>query len=359
MKQGKTLQELARELSIQELAKKDFLVDTRSMEFITEGNDSRLVMPLAQSNTTSNGAKSFAVNELAHRQIADRINIPYKYYERMRQENQLLLDSNVNSWFKIKPERRMIRTLDDTARAFLSDRYRRLDNFELAEAVLPVLARMKSAEIISCELTETRMYIKVINKSLEMEVKKGDVVQAGIVISNSEVGLGSVKIEPLIYRLVCSNGLISQDFSQRKYHVGRTVEAEGEAYELFRDETLKADDKAFFLKVQDLVGATVDKVKFNLIVERMRQTSNQIIQGSPVKAVDVLSQKLQFNQNEKDSVLNHLIAGGDLSGYGLVNAITHTAKEIADYDRATDFERFGGILLAMPKYEWQNIVAAA
>jgi hypothetical protein len=359
MKQGKTLQELARELSIQELAKKDYVVDTRSMKFTTtEDNTSRLAIPLAQNTSINKGATSLVVNELTHRQIADRINIPFKYYERMRQENQPLLDTNVNSWFQTKPERRMIRTLDNTARAFLSDCYRRIDNFQLAEAVLPVLAKMNGAEVVSSELTETRMYIKVINKSLELEIKKGDVVQAGIVISNSEVGLGSVRIEPLIYRLVCSNGLIAQDFSQRKYHVGRIVETDG-AYELFRDETLQADDTAFFLKVQDLVRAAVDKAKFSLIVERMRQTSTQVIQNSPIKAVDVLSQKLQFSQTEKDSVLKHLINGKDLSGYGLVNAVTHTSKEIADYDRATEFERFGGILLALPKNEWQSIVAVA
>ena len=37
-------------------------------------------------------------------------------------------------------------------------------------------------------------------------------------------------------------------------------------------------------------------------------------------------------------MLRHLISGGDLSGYGLVNAVTHYSQEVGDYDRATDFE---------------------
>ena len=53
--------------------------------------------------------------------------------------------------------------------------------------------------------------MKVVNKKLKAEVAVGDAVQAGFVISNSEVGLGSVKIEPLIYRLVCKNGLVLKD----------------------------------------------------------------------------------------------------------------------------------------------------
>lgn len=38
------------------------------------------------------------------------------------------------------------------------------------------------------------MYIKVVNPRLQQEVVPGDIVQAGVIISNSEVGLGSVNI---------------------------------------------------------------------------------------------------------------------------------------------------------------------
>ena len=41
-------------------------------------------------------------------------------------------------------------------------------------------------------------------------------------------------------------------------------------------------------------------------------------------------------------MLRHLIEGGDLSAYGLVNAVTHFAQDVDDYDRATEFEALGG-----------------
>jgi len=37
------------------------------------------------------------------------------------------------------PDRRMVRIMDGNVRAFLSDRYRRLDHLELCTAVLPVI----------------------------------------------------------------------------------------------------------------------------------------------------------------------------------------------------------------------------
>lgn len=346
MKTGKTLVELATELERQSTAKKDFIASTESLEMTTTGE---LTL---ESDRIS---QQFPVTDHAHSQIAARLDIPAKYYNRMKTEAPELLAANVNEWFRSKPERRMVRTLDNLVRAFLSERYRRLDNFDLAEAVLPILAEMgEGIRIVSTELTESRMYIKAINERLELEVKRGDVVQAGIAISNSEVGLGALKVEPLIYRLICTNGMIAQDYSKKRYHVGRSAE-EGDAYELFRDETLKADDHAFFLKVQDTVRAAVDVTKFSMIVEKMREATEQRIEGNPVKAVEIVAERFDFNKEESSGVLQHLIQGGDLSAYGLLNAITRTSQDVEDYDRATEIERDGSRVLSLPASTWKTI----
>ena len=88
---------------------------------------------------------------------------------------------------------------------------------------LPVIQEMQGSQIESCEVTPTHLYLKVVNRRLKAEVRVGDVVQAGFVVSNSEVGLGSLRVEPLVFRLVCKNGLICKDFAQKKYHVGRRL----------------------------------------------------------------------------------------------------------------------------------------
>ena len=132
------------------------------------------------SVSTGEDILSYRITDIAHRQIADRLNIPYKYYERKRLDYPALLDKNVNGWLLKHPERRMLRTLDGKLRAFLSDRYRRLDNLELVDHVLPVIAEMKGCEIISCDITETHLYLKVINKTMKAEIVPGDVVQAGL-----------------------------------------------------------------------------------------------------------------------------------------------------------------------------------
>ena len=193
---------------------------------------------------------------MAHQQIAARLAIPVRYYKKMQEEAPELLDRNINTWLSKNPEQHMIRVLDGNVRAFLSDRYRRLDNLELCAAVLPVINEMKNSVIESCEVTPTHLYLKVVNRRLKAEVRVGDVVQAGFVVSNSEVGLGSLRVEPLVFRLIC------KDLAQKKYHVGRQANSSDDsAYELYSEETLAQDDKTFFLKVQDIVRSAVDEAK--------------------------------------------------------------------------------------------------
>lgn len=343
MKQGKTLNELAKELERQRLARKDFIADTAGLEVVTDSNGVTKVM---MGFTDISG--EFVISDIAHQQIATRLQIPFRYYQKMRLEYPELLDKNINSWFARTNEKRMLRTLDNRLRAFLSDRYRRLDNLELAEAVLPILNEIKGLEIISSEITETHMYIKVINKKLKAEVGENDIVQAGMVISNSEVGLGSLKVEPLVYRMVCKNGLIVKDYTQKKYHVGKQVDSEESAYEIYRDETLAADDKAFFMKVQDTVRCAVDETKFLLSVNKLIAIKSEHTGDNPIKTVELLADKYILNQNERGSILRHFIMGGDDSRFGLVNAVTRASQDIEDYNRATELERLGGELLSLP-----------
>ena len=354
MRSGRTLLNLAQELERQLDTKKDLVVSSPLVRHSTsEGGGTTLVVEEAS------GPAAYGVTPLARRQLADKLNIPYAYFERMRENQPALLDRNVNTWLQSDDDRRMIRTLDGNVRAVLSDRYRRLDNFDLAESVLPILQQLPEVRFESVELTETKMYLKCITPRLKYEMAPGDVVQAGVVISNSEVGQGTLSVQPLLFRLVCSNGLIAADRSLRKTHVGRALGTEDERIQVYQDDTLRADDKAFFLKVRDVVQAAVSEATFRQTAQKMQKTLNIPLVGDPVKTVEVLAQRYTLNETERAGVLRHLIAEGQLSGYGLVNAVTHYSQEVEDYDRATEFEALGGRLIDLPAHEWKGLAEAA
>lgn len=301
------------------------------------------------------------IGDIAHRQIGTHLSIPAKYYERMRSEDPGLLAHNVNTWLERTPAQRMIRVLDGKARAYLSNRYLRMDNYSIASAVLPILAEIPDVRIESCQITDSRMYIKAVNPRLQEDVTQGDTVQAGVVISNSEVGLGSVNIQPLIYRLVCSNGMVVNDAATKRNHIGRATDAE-ENFQLYSEKTLAADDHAFLLKVQDTVRAAAEEARFAQVVGMMREAAAVPMNTADVPGVVKLaSRQFGLTDSEGEGILQHLIEGHDLSLYGLSNAVTRYSQDVSSYDRASDLEIIGYNILAMPRSVWSrlNQVSAA
>lgn len=347
MKQGISLQELAAEITRQNSAKSDYITDTGAMVMKEDEN--------GLSFGIDGTPYRFNINENAHTQIGSYLGIPTKYYDKMQKESPELLTKNVNHWLHSQTDRRMLRTLDGKLRAFLSDRYRRIDHAEIAETVLPIIAGMKTAQVMSCQITETRMYIKVVNPRIQAEVKVGDVVQSGVIISNSEVGCGSVSVSPLIYRLACTNGMVAQDNGVRKYHIGRVNDADYNM-EIYKDETIEADDKAFLLKVRDAVSAAADQTAFNRIVQQMKDATEAKIEPIAIpKVVELTSKQFGITISEGEGILGHLIEGGDLSLYGVANAVTRYAQDVNSYDRSTELEVTGYKVLTMAPAVWRDI----
>lgn len=352
MKTGKTLTELAAELDRQQAAKRDFIINTGELTALTspETKETELVIP---------EIGEFPVNDLAHGQIAARLKIPKPYYDRLRDQHPAILDQNINGLFRREPKDQMVRTLDGNARAFLSNKFRIRDHYPLVQAILPILGKLPDVRFEACEVTEKRLYIKVVIPGVQghlgdmvqpghhvfLDKASPDYVQAGLVISNSEVGLGTLKIENLMFRLACLNGMIVST-AMRQYHVGRKIDAE-ESFELFRDETIEADDKAFQMKVEDVVNAACDQTQFDALVAQFRDAKEKpgVAAEDTVQGTQELAKRHGLNEREGNDVVKYLMAGGDLSLFGVVNAVTRASQDCPDFDRATEMERLGGTLL--------------
>jgi hypothetical protein len=341
---GKTLPQLANEIKRQHDAAKDYVVRTNVLEM---DNNAHLTA----------GGLSFGIRDIAHAQLSEFTKIPRKYYDRMKAETPELLAQNVNHWFKTSSANRMLRTLDGSARAFLSDKYRRVDNWQIAEAALPVLADFPGLKIQSAEVTERRMYIYAVTDRIQGEVKVGDLMQMGIRISNSEVGYGMINISPTLLRLQCMNGLTIDEGAMKSRHLGRSNAGEGdELQEMFSNETKTADDRVLMMKIRDLVRNTLTETFFNKQLERMKEATVIEIRTDVPTVVESTVELLGLTQTEGSGVLRHLIAGGDLSKWGLVNAVTALANDHESYDRAAEIMELGNDVLSLDPKAWDRLV---
>jgi hypothetical protein len=226
-------------------------------------------------------------------------------------------------------------------------------------------------QILSCEITERRLYIKAVDERINRDVPTGknkmgdgshvifDTCCPGIIISNSEVGSGQLSVETSVWTRACTNLAIFKQHSMKRRHVGARHEISDGLVELLSDETRALTDRAIWAQVSDVVRGAFDEARFGARIESMSAMSAQPIEGDPVKVVELAAKSLGANDAERPSILRHLIEGGDLTRYGLFNAITRTAEDLGDYDRATDFERMGGELIELAPTEWRRIALAA
>lgn len=359
MKAGLSIQELGTELRRRDEAKHDYLVHTGSLFMdiwenhpmlrLSEPGGADLIEPLD-------------IRPTAHRQLGDYLGIPKKYYDRMLVEDTDLLAQNVNRWLHREPELRVLRTMDGQARAFLSNRYRCIDHLDLVRVVLPIIGEMQEAQYVSCELTDDFMYIKVVNPRLTADVVPGDTVQAGLIISNSETGLGSVCIQPLIYRLVCSNGMVVNDATDaavRRIHKGRAYMTEVPV-QIHTQEPLTDSDGEFISRLQNAVRTAIDEANLLQVLGKMREGREIPLNTENLpQLIKLTGTSFKIREDEQDGIMQHLVADQDFTLYGLANAITRYSQDVSSYDRATKLEGIGYNVLNMPHEMFRRINQAA
>lgn len=359
---GRSLNELAAEVVRRKNVQQDFLVHTQGLAMIAGYEDNSVSVQF--------GDHIMGIKELAHQQIAEYTGIYKPYYEKMRKEAPELLARNVNTWLNKEKEPRMLRCLDGNVRGFLSKQFRPLDNYDLMEAILPPL-KNSGAIILSCEVTDTNLYIKAVDERIKADIPAGkrmgdgshaifDTVCPAITISNSEVGRGPLSVQTSVFTKACTNLATFGDRSLRRTHLGGAKQDLGDqVYAMLSDQTRRLSDAALWSQVRDVVTAAFNEAKFNSLCGELRSAAANKIEGDPVKVVELTAKKFGANDNERGSILRHLIEGGDLSQYGLFNAVTRTAEDLGSYDRATEFERFGGQIIELPKSEIEGLLKAA
>jgi len=298
------------------------------------------------------------INNHAHGQLANRLKIPKPYYDRMPPE---LRATNVNHWLHESKEKRLFRCLGNTVRAVVSNSYYCYDHIDILEAVLPVLFEFPNMKILSCDITDKKLYLKVGFEGMQLEVAPGDVVESGVIISNSEVGAGSAIVQPYLNRLWCSNGCWSSEYGQNKAHLGSRISNSDKAQEIFSDDTKKKEKEATSAIMADTVRACIDETKFATIVNDFKSKMDVPIEGDVIETIEHVGKKLNLAEFETKAALNHLLTAPDLekhrnNGFGIINAITRTAEDSDSYDRATELEKIGGDLSAMDNADFNRLL---
>lgn len=341
-----SMQSIAQTLLAQQSTKADYLATANSIRY----EKNQMILPKIGE---------FEIQEHAHFQQMEELNQAFglrlsrETVRHFRNEAPHLTSAIWNDYFPKLDKRVTVRTLEGKNRAFLSDRYRALDNYDLMTAILPTLQE-KQLVLQSCNLSDEKLYLKATMPMLRGEVRVEDVVEMGIVISNSEIGMGSVTVKPLIYRLVCKNGLIS-DSSLRKYHVQKANKGFGDDVNLLlSDNTRMMEDQAFWSGVRDIVKNSLSEEFFDKELQKMKKTTEVALKtATPQEVALNITKNYLLNEEEGQAIFANLLTGGDFSQWGVVNAVTAVANETDSYEKATRLETIGGEILTLSPTEWE------
>ena len=333
---------LINQVEKEEQSKKDYLVDTRAMLVGTENSESYITIPTGRSR------QSFRLNETARQQLASRLNVPLPFAERLRTEEPSLYDRTFNTLLHRKDEQRLVRTSGgDSCRAYLSKNYKVMDNDEFLRTVLPILSLNPNLNMQEAFLSDTHLQLSITLEESDRHVRPGDAVKYGVVLLNSEVGLGSLSLSSFIYRLVCSNGLVvpERDGSLRRIHLGRTMTDVNDNY-----------NRSIWREYSSAVKELLTGKRFEEIMASMRAAAARPIVKDAEVIVEEVGKKFNLSKEEQAMVKAQYEANADMSVWGLINSVTEAAKEATTIQRRNELQIIGGKLL--PQISTPSVMAA-
>lgn len=331
MKQDLSLSQLCKVISDLSVQKKDYLLSTNELSIKSCFGKSYLNVV----------GKSLMIQERAASQLSSIARIPYSYYQRLELEYPELLDQNVNTLLAKQGKSRLVRTLGGKVRAILSDRYRKIEHETIMEILLPILDSIKGCEVVSSSLTADHLYIKAVCKLEKSEVKVGDSVAWGIVLTNSETGCSSIVLQPFAMVLKCTNGMVLPRYygSTRRIHLGKQI-TDIETYESLYDSS--KDNLPSIIRGE--IKSILNPERYNSVLEKMR-VATEIHIPYFINTLEKIVKLYSLSETEKELISYYYNVGKDYTLWGLVNSVTEASKYAKSYTRAHELEAIGSQLL--------------
>jgi hypothetical protein len=192
-------------------ARTDAMADLRAWGF---GSVDHKTMQIAQM--VGGSSAPLALRKTAFAQLASRAGVPVAYLATLPEKLQVACMNWGLAQTK-ETEPALLRCAGGEVRAIVSDRYAAFDDATLLEIVDDALkaSDFRNHAMVRSTVIGAHMVLRLTIPSGGVEVKKGDVIEWGIDIANSELGLRSVQVTPVTYRLICTNGMRSANEGTR------------------------------------------------------------------------------------------------------------------------------------------------
>jgi len=296
-----------------DLGKWDETVPRASLEM----QGGRLILP---ETWPADWPHALRLTPWAANQLCQRLGIPAAYF---RKCPPCLQDRQATHWLKEQsqdrsqtPETWLLRSKRDTLRGILSQRYARMDNALLLDALAPVLD--EQFQVSGFSLTDDSLHLRVISPHHARDIRPNDRLLVGLHLANSEVGARAVTLDALVFRLVCSNGLVA-------LQKGKSL--------LYRRHIGLSDPGGFQQQLgQAISRALICGVGF---LDQLSWTAKTYLPRMD-ETVAALGEQWNLSQSMQERITANLLAEPAMDQellWSLINAITLAAQSLPPDDR--------------------------
>ena len=274
------------------------------------------------------------ISRYALSQLGSKIGVPANYLIKCVEKGKPeLAQHNINSWLEDREGEMFFREYDGRIRGVLSDHYAVCDTPEVIQ-VLSDNLDLNDFKIKGFFLSEERFHLRMAQKT-KMNVA-GEDLFAGLTIDSSDVGRSTLTVQFLVFKQVCTNGLIvsrgrTQLFKQK--HIGITAEAFAEglshSIELFPDITALVEKSINKTRDMPLLYDFNYQSEEDLadLVDHIRKDTT-LLAPQANRVIDIMrSEKYELNR------------------WGYINALTEVAQELT-LEKRLGIEQYAGRLLA-------------
>ena len=278
-----------------------------SRDFITRlGNNAPLHFGVNGFITAHLKEETFHLNRHSATQTAQKLGIPSQYLMQLADTpdwgKELAAQILNEHSHHAKQEKVLVRVVGDTVRGLLSDKYKRLNSFDLASAFISS-AMQEGAVMVDGFCDDTKFGVEVVLPDLiEIPTTHNGLIKvaAGCRFLNSDFGDGALTVSPYLMNAVCTNGMTREN-ALRAVHVGSRIQQEVN----FSDRTMQLETEYF----QSIITDTVPQV-FGL--DKIREGLQKVYKSAETLVeIDGVFQRLSkdgVTKSELEEVKEILIA---------------------------------------------------
>lgn len=290
----------------------DRRVGSAALRFLVEDGVPRLV---------ATDGDSMALRANAFAQLCTKLRVPGRFARELPDD---LLADTMNWALTRYGGTLLLRLAGDQVRAVLSDGYAIINDDLLLRHVGAAFVRVGGLERVRVRAVATGLQtvLRFVFPDEGREVRVGDIIEHGLDVENSEVGQRAIRITPITYRLVCTNGA-RRASGQRQLNLRHIGEPEH-----------------LLEHIQAAIPRAIDAASDDLALWE-RASSRGL--KSARRAIDSLT-KLGVSRETRDAIYATLMSERGTPGrrrsvsttvFEFANAITATARDLPAGERLT------------------------